>query len=75
MQQMLTLLDNADEWTADGIKTVIDPWAEQTGIKPWTARRVALVGTGQRPDMYELAAFLGKEEVVKRMNNAIEALR
>lgn len=75
MQQMLTLLNNVDEWTADGIKAVIDPWAEQTGIKPWNAWRVALVGTGQGPDMYELAAFLGKEEVVKRMNNAIEALR
>lgn len=75
MQQMITLLDNVDEWTADGIKAVIDPWAEQTGIKPWNAWRVALVGTGQGPDMYELAAFLGKEEVVKRMNNAIEALR
>ena len=74
MRQMLSLLNEVSDWTVEGIKAVIDPWAEQTGIKPWNAWRVALVGTGQGPDMYELAAFLGKEEVAKRMNNAIEAL-
>jgi glutamyl-tRNA synthetase len=35
---------------------------------------VALVGAGQGPDMYELSAFLGKEEVMKRMKFAIETL-
>ena len=74
MRQMLSLLNEVSAWTVEGIKAVIDPWAEQTGIKPWNAWRVTLVGTGQGPDMYELAAFLGKEEVAKRMNNAITAL-
>ena len=55
-------------------KAIIDPWTEETGIKPWNAWRVALVGAGQGPDMYELSAFLGKEEVMKRMKFAIETL-
>ncbi|MDE5739909.1 MAG: hypothetical protein K2H92_06315, partial [Bacteroidaceae bacterium] len=42
---------------------------------PWNAWRVALVGTGQGPDMYELSAFLGKEEVIKRMKFAIQELK
>ena len=74
MQQMLTVLAGIDDFTVEGQKAVVDPWAEQTGIKPWNAWRVALVGTGQGPDMYELSAFLGKEEVMKRMKFAIETL-
>lgn len=74
MKQMLTVIDGIADFTVEGQKAVIDPWAEQTGIKPWNAWRVALVGAGQGPDMYELAAFLGKEEVIKRMNFAIETL-
>ena len=43
---------------------------------PKQAKRcpVCLVGTGKGPDMYELAAFLGKEETLRRMKAAIEAL-
>ena len=68
--------DPLDWWNAsvEGMKAVIDPWTEQTGIKPWNPWRVALVGEGQGPDMYELAAFLGKEEVIKRMKFAINSM-
>ena len=74
MQQMMAVLEGIDDWSVEGQKAVIDPWTEQTGIRPWNAWRVALVGTGQGPDMYELSTFLGKEEVLKRMKFAIEAL-
>ena len=46
--------------------------AEQ--LRPWNAWRVCLVGAGQGPDMYELAAFLGKEETLQRMKFAITQL-
>jgi glutamyl-tRNA synthetase len=74
MQQMLDVIAGIEDFSVEGQKAVIDPWAEQTGIKPWNAWRVALVGTGQGPDMYELSAYLGKEEVMKRMKFAIETL-
>ena len=74
MQQMLAVIEGIEDFSVEGQKAVIDPWAEQTGIKPWNAWRVALVGTGQGPDMYELSAFLGKAEVMKRMKFAIETL-
>ena len=74
MAQMLTVIEGIEDFTVEGMKAVIDPWTEQTGIKPWNPWRVALVGEGQGPDMYELAAFLGKEEVIKRMKFAISEL-
>ena len=74
MREVVKILSGVDEFTVENQKQAIDPWAEETGMRPWNAWRVALVGTGQGPDMYELSAFLGKEETIKRINQAIEKL-
>ncbi len=74
MRQMADVLETITDWSVEGQKAVVDPWVEQTGIKPWNAWRIALVGTGQGPDMYELSAFLGKEETLRRTRKAIEVL-
>ncbi len=70
---VLSALDD-DEFTVEQMKPLVDAWAEATGARPWNAWRVCLVGTGQGPDMYELAAFLGKQETIRRMERAIKAL-
>ena len=75
MTQMIKVLEGIDDWSVEGLKAIIDPWTEESGIKPWNAWRVALVGTGQGPDMYELSAFLGKEETLRRMRKAIGVLK
>ena len=74
MQELMQVLAGVEDFSVEGQKAVVDAWAEQTGKKPWNAWRVALVGAGQGPDMYELAAFLGKEETLARMKTAIAAL-
>ena len=74
MQQFMDVLRGIDDFTVEGQKAVVDPWTEQTGIRPWNAWRICLVGAGQGPDMYELAAFLGKDETLRRMQFAIETL-
>lgn len=71
LAEMVSLLEKVEDFSVEGIKAVIDPWAEQTGKKPWNAWRVALVGAGKGPDMYELAAFLGKDETIRRMQRCI----
>ena len=67
-------LKEVGDFSAEGMKAAIDPWVAETGIRPWNAWRICLVGKGQGPDMYELAAFLGKEETLSRMRHAIETL-
>ncbi|MBQ0143452.1 MAG: glutamate--tRNA ligase [Prevotellaceae bacterium] len=74
MRQLVDILSNVDDFTIENQKAAVDPWAEQTGLRPWNAWRVALVGAGQGPDMYELSAFLGKQETIKRINFAITSL-
>ena len=74
MQKLADVLATVEDFTVEGQKAVVDAWSAETGIKPWNAWRICLVGEGQGPDMYELAAFLGKEETLRRMNYAIEKL-
>ena len=74
MQQLADVLATVEDFSVEGQKAVIDVWSAETGIKPWNAWRICLVGEGQGPDMYELAAFLGKDETLRRMSYAIEKL-
>ena len=74
MTRFAQLLETIGDFSVEGQKAVIDPWAEAEGLRPWNAWRICLVGAGQGPDMYELAAFLGKEETLRRMHHAIDTL-
>ena len=74
MRQFMQVLSSIEDFSVEGQKAVIDPWVEQKGLRPWNAWRICLVGTGQGPDMYELSAFLGKEETLRRMRFAIDTL-
>ena len=74
MEQFMQVLATISDFSVEGQKAVIDPWTEQTGIRPWNAWRICLVGAGQGPGMYELSAFLGKEETLRRMQFAIDTL-
>lgn len=74
MRQLAGLLENLADFSVESQREAVDAWAEQTGKKPWNAWRVCLVGAGKGPDMYELAAFLGKDETLRRMHAAIAAL-
>lgn len=75
MTELAALLEQLDDFSVEGQKAAVDSWAEATGKKPWNPWRVALVGTGKGPDMYELSAFLGKEETLRRMYKAVEILK
>ena len=74
MRELAEILKGLDDSSIESQRAAVDPWAETTGKKPWNAWRVALVGAGKGPDMYELAAFLGKEETLRRIDFAVETL-
>lgn len=74
MTDLLNVLSQIDDFSIDNIKAGVEAWVEQTGVRPWNAWRICLVGKGQGPDMYELAAFLGREETSRRMQFAIATL-
>ncbi len=74
MRQLIQVLQSMDDFSKEAQKQTVEAWTETSGIRPWNAWRVALVGTGQGPDMYELSSFLGKDETLRRLQKAIEVL-
>lgn len=75
MQKLYAVLAELDDFSLNSVKAAVERLVADTGMKPWNAWRVALVGAGKGPDMYQLAAFLGKEETLRRMQKAIETLK
>ena len=75
MAELAGLLEGLEDFSVESQQAVVDRWVEETGKKPWNPWRVALVGTGKGPDMYELSAFLGKEETLRRIRKAIDILK
>ncbi|GAB3174997.1 glutamate--tRNA ligase [Telluribacter humicola] len=65
------------DFTADNIKEVLHHTLESLGIKAgkvMQALRLALTGVGAGPDLMITMEILGKEEVIKRLQNAIDRL-
>ena len=53
-------------------------WVEEKGYKlgdVMNAFRLALVGIGKGPGMFDISAFLGREETVSRLRRAIAVLK
>ncbi len=74
MRRLAEVLAGIEDFSVEGQKAVVDAWTEQHELRPWNAWRICLVGAGQGPDMYELSAFLGREETLRRMQSAIDLL-
>lgn len=52
-------------------------WVEEKGYKlgdVMNAFRLALVGEGKGPGMFDISAFLGKKETLKRIEKAVAVL-
>ena len=78
MNELADLLEGIEDFTVEGQEHVVMNWVEQKGYKlgdVMNAFRLTLVGIGKGPGMFDISAFLGKEETLKRMRKAIEVLK
>lgn len=77
MGEMADVLEGIDDFSVEGQEPVVMKWIEEKGYKlgdVMNAFRLTLVGIGKGPGMFDISAFLGKEETLKRMRKAIEVL-
>ena len=78
MTELADVLEGIEDFTVEGQEHVVMNWVEQKGYKlgdVMNAFRLTLVGIGKGPGMFDISAFLGKEETLKRMRKAIEVLK
>lgn len=77
MGELADVLEGIDDFSVEGQEPVVMKWVEENGYKlgdVMNAFRLTLVGIGKGPGMFDISAFLGKEETLKRLRKAIEVL-
>ena len=77
MTELADLLEGLDDFSLANQERVVEAWIEQKGYKLgniMNAWRLTLVGEGKGPGMFDISAFLGKDETLRRMRRAVEVL-
>ena len=78
MGELAEVLEGIEDFSVEGQEHVVMAWVESKGYKlgdVMNAFRLTLVGEGKGPGMFDISAFLGKEETLRRMRRAIEVLK
>lgn len=78
MTELAEVLEGIDDFSEEGQEPIVMKWVEEKGYKlgdVMNAFRLALVGIGKGPGMFDISAFLGKEETLARLRKAVEVLK
>ena len=78
MGELADLLEGLDDFSLENQERVVMAWVEDKGYKlgdVMNAFRLTLVGIGKGPGMFDISAFLGKEETLRRLRRAIETIK
>lgn len=77
MSELAEVLSGIDDFSIEGQEPIVMKWVEEKQYKlgdVMNALRLCLVGEGKGPGMFDITAFLGKEETLRRINRAVGVL-
>ena len=75
MRELIGLIEKMDDFSAENQEKIIMKWIEDNQYHTgnvMNAFRLALVGEGKGPHIFDITVLLGKEETVIRLHKAIE---
>ena len=77
LKNLVEALQKLDDFSVASLDKALHDFMESTGVgagKLMIALRLSLVGAGMGPDLKEIMAYLGKDEVIARIENAVNKL-
>jgi glutamyl-tRNA synthetase len=77
LNKLVEILSATDDFSVANLDHVLHNFMEKNEVpagKLMIALRLSLVGAGMGPDLKEIMAFLGKDETLQRINNAITTI-
>ena len=77
MKELTDVLRAIDDFSSENQETLVKQWIENKGYhlgNIMNAFRLAVVGEGKGPHMFDITALIGKEETIKRVEKAINQL-
>ncbi|WP_282088612.1 glutamate--tRNA ligase [Aquimarina algiphila] len=75
MHELTRILNDITDFSENNISSIVKGWitGKEIGFgKIMMPLRIALVGSLQGPDLFQIASLIGKTETIKRIENAIE---
>ncbi|WP_299213866.1 glutamate--tRNA ligase [uncultured Dokdonia sp.] len=77
MQQVITVIQGVDTFNAETLQEAVKGWITSNDLsfgKVMQPLRLSLVGAMQGPDVFAIAATIGKEETIARIQKAVATL-
>ena len=75
LSQLRGVLASIDDFSKENTEVIVGEWIQKNGYKMgqvMNTLRLALVGAGKGPGMYDVTALIGKEECLKRIDQLLE---
>ena len=76
-QELISVLENIGDFSSLNIETIVKDWMTKNEIgmgKVMQPFRLSLVGALKGPHLFDIVAWIGKAETIKRLETAIEKL-
>ncbi|GHS97492.1 glutamate--tRNA ligase [Bacteroidia bacterium] len=77
LTELSAVLESVEDFTAKPTEDIVIPWIESKGYSMgnvMNAFRLALVGESKGPHIFDITEILGKKEVIKRIESAINQI-
>ena len=77
LQEVREVLASIEDFSLEHTEQVVHAWIQEKGYgmgQVMNTLRLALVGAGKGPGMYDVTAFIGKEEGLKRIDHLLATL-
>ena len=74
LAELREVLAGIDDFSLENTEHIVHSWIEERGYgmgQIMNSLRLALVGAGKGPGMYDVTSFLGKEETLRRIDSLI----
>ena len=78
LRALRDVLAALDDFSLEHTEQVVHAWIEEKGYgmgQVMNTLRLALVGAGKGPGMYDVTSFLGKEECLRRIDHLLNTLK
>ena len=77
MKQLILVLEGVEDFSSEKMEAIVKDWMTENEIgmgKIMQPFRLSLVGALKGPHLFDIAAFIGKQETINRIQNAISVL-
>lgn len=78
LRELREVLASIDDFSLENTEHIVHAWIEEKNYgmgQVMNTLRLALVGAGKGPGMYDVTSFLGKEECLRRIDRLLNTLK